>query len=66
MEDYMDKKAQELIADLMFAYINKDEDLPHAFEIEAMEECLLYLQEHYESNKYSLKMFENHLNEMKD
>ena len=56
----------KIIADLMFAFINKDEDFPHDFEIKAFEEAFRFLQEHYNDDKYNLKMFESHLNKMKE
>lgn len=57
-------KSSNIIAELMFAFINKDEDFPHSFEIEAFEEALIYLQEHYQGEKFNLRVFEDHLNEM--
>lgn len=59
-------KSAKIIADLMFAFINKDEDFPHGFEVKAFEEGLLFLQEHYSENKYNLKVFETHLNKMNE
>lgn len=59
-------KSSKIIADLMFAFINKDEDFPHSFETEAFEQGLLFLQEHYLDKKYNLKMFEKHLTKMKE
>lgn len=57
------EKASKIIADLMFAFINQDEDCPHSFEIDAFEEALLFLQEQYQDDKkYNLKVFEEHLN----
>lgn len=31
---------EKIIYDLLFAYVNKDEDCPHAFEIEALKSVL--------------------------
>ena len=50
-----------LIADLMFAYMNKDNDLPHDFELLAFEAGLCFLKEHYTDNKYNLEVFEKEL-----
>lgn len=59
-------QATDTIAELMFAFINKDENFPHSFEIEAFEEALYFLQQHYERKKFNLRMFEDHLNEMSE
>lgn len=64
-ENINDKKA-EVIADLFFAYMGKDEDFPHQFEIKALEESLYYLQEHYKGNRYNLKMFEEYIKGLHD
>lgn len=57
-------KSAILIADLMFAYMSKDDDFPHDFEIDAFEKGLYFLQEHYKDGSYSLKMFENALGKL--
>jgi hypothetical protein len=60
------ERASNLIADLLFAFINKDADCPHDFEIKAFEETILYLQEHDQSSKYSPDLFRNHLKRMRE
>jgi hypothetical protein len=60
------ERASNLIADLLFAFINKDADCPHDFEIKAFEEAILYLQEHDQSSKYSPDLFRNHLKRMRE
>jgi hypothetical protein len=61
-----DKKALQIIADLFFAYMGKDEEFPHQFEIKALEEALYYLDEHYEGNEYNLRRFEDFINKLID
>jgi hypothetical protein len=56
--------ATNLIADLLFSYINKDAECPHDFEVKALEDAISYIQEHGQS-KYSLELFENHLKQMR-
>lgn len=58
------KEASNIMADLMFAYVNKDGDSPHQFEIEAMEHGLYFLQEFYNDGKYTTKFFEEIINRM--
>lgn len=60
------RKTAKIIADLFFAYINKDEEKPHDFELQALEEALYYLQEHYHGDKYNIRGFEDILNEIHD
>jgi hypothetical protein len=60
------ERASKIIADLMFAYVNKDEDIPHSFEIEAFEEGLCFLQEHYMGEKFNVRWFEDRLNKLKE
>ncbi len=57
-------KSASVMAELMFAFMGKDEDFPHSFEINVFEEALLYLQEHYMGEKFNLSSFEDHLNQM--
>ncbi|WP_411552215.1 hypothetical protein [Paenibacillus lautus] len=59
------ERATNLIADLLFAYINKDEIHPHDFEIQAFEHALIYLRENYQSSKYDPKLFEDQLERMR-
>ena len=47
-----------LICDLLFAYANKDEDFPHAFEVEKIEQACDLALEEYKGQKYSKKFFE--------
>jgi hypothetical protein len=58
-------KSTDIIADLLFAYINKDSDCPHDFEIKAFEDAIYYLRSD-QSSKYSLDLFENHLKQMRE
>jgi hypothetical protein len=39
--DYL--KLQDILNDMVFAYVNKDEDCPHTFEIEALMKASIYL-----------------------
>lgn len=61
----VEKEAARLLGDLMFAYINKDEDFPHDFEVKAFEEALCFLKEHYLNDKYNMTIFDSHLASMK-
>lgn len=65
LQEQLEKGAIK-VADLMFAYINKDEDFPHDFEIRAFEEGLYFLQEYYIDGKYNLRRFESYLNGMNE
>lgn len=58
--------AAKIMADLMFAYINKDIDCPHDFEVKAFEEAVYFLQEFYTDNIYTVGMFEEALNQIND
>ncbi|MYX21971.1 hypothetical protein GTY77_18175 [Streptomyces sp. SID8380] len=60
------ERAANLIADQLFAFINKDAGCPHDFEIKAFEEATLYLQEHDQSSKYNPDLFKVHLQQMKE
>jgi hypothetical protein len=42
-----------LLADLLFAYKNKDADNPHPFEIEAVNNTVELLLEEYSGQKYT-------------
>ena len=57
-------KPGDIIADLLFAFINQDTDCPHDFEIQAVEEAVNYLRNNYQSDKYNPQLFENHLKQM--
>lgn len=46
-----------MIADLMFAYVNKDEDAPHDFEIEAVNRAVELLKREYKGEKYTQEFF---------
>lgn len=35
----MDKSIEDVINDLVFAYVNKDDDLPHVFELDALKQA---------------------------
>ncbi|MBL4952076.1 hypothetical protein JK635_07615 [Neobacillus sp. YIM B02564] len=58
-------KAAILLADLLFAYINKDEDFPHDFEVKAVENAVDFLEKHYTENKYNLKLFKDTINRIR-
>lgn len=49
----------ELLADMVFAYINKDDEMPHDFEIVTINKACNFLLENYKGNKYSKQFFEN-------
>lgn len=57
--------ATNLIADLLFAYINKDENHPHDFEIKAFEDAITVLRPHFEHINYHPKLFVDHLERMR-
>jgi hypothetical protein len=48
----------QIIADLLFAYINKDEDNPHAFEVETVEKAVAYLEVEYNGETYNKEFFQ--------
>jgi hypothetical protein len=60
------ERASNLIADLLFAFINKDADCPHDFEIKAFEDALTVLRPHFEQLKYHPKLFVDHLERMRE
>lgn len=47
-----------MIADLVFAYKNKDEDCPHDFEIKAVNNAIELLEIEYKGEIYTKKFFE--------
>lgn len=47
------KELINLLADLLFAYVNKDSDDPHDFEIEAVSETCKTLLREYSGGKYT-------------
>jgi|GEM_PF-6973762 len=57
----------KLIADLLFAYINKDEHHPHDFEVTAFENAVAYLRPYFEPPhfEYHPKLFVDHLERMR-
>lgn len=59
------KKCADVLADMLFAYINKDEVIPHDFEITAIENAVEYLNKHYKGTKFSKKWFTEFLHEFK-
>lgn len=61
-----DAAIANLIADLLFAFINKDENHPHDFEIKAFENALNSLCKHYDQIKYNPRLFEDHLERMRE
>lgn len=46
-----------IMAELLFAYENKDEDSPHDFELIAVKNAVKYLTNHYCGEKYSNAFF---------
>lgn len=59
------KECAEILGAMVFAYINKDEFVPHDFEFEALERAVEFLKKHYKGKMYNPKMFEQHLHDMK-
>lgn len=57
-------KPGDIIADLLFAFINQDADCPHDFEIQAVEKAVEYLRNHHQPEKYGPQLFESHLKRM--
>lgn len=62
----MHRNCADVIAELLFAYVNKDEDIPHTFEIHAVEEAVMFLKEHYQGEKYTQEWFQKRLMELKE
>lgn len=61
----LDKEhVNQIIYDLAFAYINKDEDFPHDFEVKALENTHKYAKEH--GDEKLVKFIEIILNEIKN
>lgn len=60
------QEATNIIADLMFSYVNKDEDFPHQFEIDAMRDGLEFLKKYYMGGKYTTKFFERLVDKLTD
>lgn len=58
MKQNKNEEAINLLADLLFSYINKEEDNPHDFEVSAVNETADYLKEHYRGTKYNEAFFE--------
>lgn len=46
------------LADMLFAYTNKDEDFPHDFEIKTINETIATLKMEYKGSKYTEAFFE--------
>lgn len=53
-----------IIADLLRAYIAKDEDFPHLFEIKAVENAIFYLKERGDESN-NIEKFEAYVKEMR-
>ena len=63
----MDKdRYLELLADMLFAYENKDEDCPHNFEVIAVKNSVNLLLKEYTGTKYSPKFFTGCLERMNE
>ncbi|MCM3257127.1 hypothetical protein M3664_04930 [Paenibacillus lautus] len=60
-----DKDTANLIADLLFAFINQDAYYPHDFEIKAFEDAITVLRPHFEEINYHPKLFIDHLERMR-
>lgn len=50
-------KYLDAMADLLFAYINKDLDVPHVFEMDAVKAALEILKAEYQGTKYTEAFF---------
>lgn len=59
------KECADILAELLFAYVNKDKDLPHTFEIHAVEKTVHYLKRNYNGKKFNREWFEQRLKELK-
>lgn len=53
-----------IIADLLRAYIAKDEDFPHLFEIKAVKNAIFYLKERGDESN-NIEKFEAYVKEMR-
>lgn len=53
----MPNEHDELLADLLFAYVNKDDESPHTFELEAVKNAVDYLLKNYRGRKYTKDFF---------
>lgn len=62
----MHKNCADIVAELLFAYVNKDEDIPHTFEIHAVEDAVKFLKENYQGEKYTHEWFQKRLIELKE
>lgn len=51
------KQLINLLADLLFAYANKDTDAPHSFEIRTVNKVADLLLQEYQDDKYSKEFF---------
>lgn len=65
VEDMGHERCAEIVADLLFAYVNKDEGFPHAFEVRAVEQAVEFLKKHYKGEKFTNEWFERRLYEIK-
>jgi len=50
-------ETDEILADLLFAYANKDEDSSHTFEFDAVRNAVVYLLKNYSGQKYTKDFF---------
>lgn len=55
-----------LLADLLFAYVNKDEEMPHQFEFDAVIGACELLSREYDLGKYTDHFFNSVLKDMKE
>ena len=63
--DMSEEELMKLIADLVFAYENKDESFPHDFEIEVVVKACDYLLENYTGDlHYDRTFFKSIKNKM--
>lgn len=59
------EECANILADMVFAYIYKDEIVPNDFEYEALEQAIEYLKKNYRGTKHKPKKFEQFLHDLK-
>lgn len=60
----LERTAIDIIEDLLFSYINKDDGFPHHFEIKAFEKALEFIGDF--QTKYRTDLFTGYLKTMKE
>lgn len=58
MKQNTNREPVDLLSDLLFAYINKDEDVPYEFEVAVINETADYFKEQYSGTRYNEAFFE--------